>query len=467
MNTPTPTYTSPPPGSGGPHGSDPSGISRYGTLWRAVPRNLGFLLPLIIITFIPAIALIAVLSSGIGLIVVLVGIPITFFCLYGARYLGQFEMMRLRAAGRPALTPPEWPELTGLNLTDRLKAVLLNPDYWRAVAYTFLNQAMSIISWVITFIWVTIPIGVVLSWVRAALPALPPDNPRLGGMLALFLPTPGILDFLWVRIVLGTLLIAFLVLTLPWIVHGMVSLHQAMAKLLLAKQKSAFLREEIHGLNTARYAAASAESSALRKLERDIHDGPQQQLVRLQYDLALAGRMMETEPEKAKTLLDEAASRSAEALNELRALSRGFAPPLLQDRGLISAVESLAERSQIPVSVSTSLPQELRLSPELEQGCYFLIAELLTNAAKHSEASEITITISTPAGNGEQLLIEIIDDGKGGAVILPEHGLERAAERATGLGGFLSFTSPQGGPSTFRVLVPLNTMNRAGQENLS
>src|SRR5690606_27172132 len=110
-----------------------------------------------------------------------------------------------------------------------------------------------------------------------------------------------------------------------------------------------------------RGAAISAEGHSLRRLERDIHDGPQQRLVRLQMDLAAAERQLETDPDAARTLLSEARAQSQEALDELRALSRGFAPPILLDRGLVPALESLASRSTLPVTVTSALEAGVEL----------------------------------------------------------------------------------------------------------
>src|SRR5690606_40405777 len=133
-------------------------------------------------------------------------------------------------------------------------------------------------------------------------------------------------------------------LPLPFVPHALTWMHHAIARGMLAAFRSEELRVQMADLSASRSAAVAAEGTALRRLERDIHDGPQQRLVRLQMDLAAAERQMATDPESARRLLDEARQQSKEALEELRALSRGFAPPILLDRGLVAALESLAIR---------------------------------------------------------------------------------------------------------------------------
>ncbi|HEY8590813.1 MAG TPA: sensor histidine kinase, partial [Naasia sp.] len=211
------------------------------------------------------------------------------------------------------------------------------------------------------------------------------------------------------------------------------------------------LRERVTGLQASRAAAVSAEDTALRRLERDIHDGPQQRLVRLQMDLATAERKLADDPAAARDLLAEARSQSAEALEELRALSRGFSPPLLLDRGLAVALESLCARNPIPTTLDVRLGNE-PLPPALERNLYFLVAEALTNAAKHSSAETAAVRI---ARHEDEVLVEVRDDGLGGASRIPGHGIVGLEERVRGLDGTFDISSPAGGPTVITVTVPL------------
>ena len=194
-----------------------------------------------------------------------------------------------------------------------------------------------------------------------------------------------------------------------------------------------------------------AEDQSLRRLERDIHDGPQQRLVRLQMDLASAERKLDADPDAAKALLAEAREQARDTLEELRALSRGFAPPILQDRGLVAGLESLAARSTIPVQPGAAARPRLRLPPEIERSAYFVAAELLTNAAKHSGATRDPpaprAAGSTP--DGTQLARPLGDrQRRGRRVVARGPRPERASTTGSrGLRGVLSIDSPRGGPT--------------------
>jgi signal transduction histidine kinase len=193
----------------------------------------------------------------------------------------------------------------------------------------------------------------------------------------------------------------------------------------------------------------------LRRLERDIHDGPQQRLVRLQMDLAAAERQLDSDPEKARGLLTEAMQQSKEALEELRALSRGFAPPILLDRGLIAALESAADRSPVPVKIVDELGSA-QIPQEIERNAYFVVSEALANVAKHSGASETTVRVWTD--DSPSLMVAVFDNGSGGAVATAGHGLAGLEERLRGLGGTLDVQSPAGGPTSVVANLPLPTL---------
>jgi signal transduction histidine kinase len=212
------------------------------------------------------------------------------------------------------------------------------------------------------------------------------------------------------------------------------------------------LRQQVTGLASSRSAAVAAEGTALRRLERDIHDGPQQRLVRLQMDLAAADRQLDDDPAAARKLLEEALQQSKDALDELRALSRGFAPPILLDRGLVAALESLAVRAAVPTTVVSELPDGTALPEELQRNAYYIAAEALTNVAKHAEATAATVTVRVADG---ALEIEVADDGRGGAISVAGHGIAGLHERVHGLGGTLEVTSPDGGPTSVVAHLPL------------
>jgi len=199
-----------------------------------------------------------------------------------------------------------------------------------------------------------------------------------------------------------------------------------------------------------REAAVSAEATALRRLERDIHDGPQQRLVRLAMDLGRAQQQFDNDPEAARATMAEALAQTRETLDELRALSRGIAPPILVDRGLRAALAALAGRSTVPVDLDA--PEFGRLSDNVETTAYFVVAESLTNVAKHSQATECRVTLSRIESS---LLVTVADNGVGGAHLAKGHGLTGLADRVQAAGGVLDVESADGAGTTVVAALPL------------
>jgi len=200
----------------------------------------------------------------------------------------------------------------------------------------------------------------------------------------------------------------------------------------------------LRALERAKTAGEQAETANLSRIERDLHDGPQQSLLRTSMDLATLQRRLEAgDTSGAEDILAEVRTRNDETLAEIRALSRGFAPPVLADKGLGEAVYSLAATSSIPVSVSTELAGP-RLPEPIERAVYFAISESLANAIKHSGAALIEITVRQ---SGAGATAEIRDNGHGGAVLIPGHGLSGLQDRLASIGGLLTLTSSPEGTS--------------------
>jgi signal transduction histidine kinase len=173
-------------------------------------------------------------------------------------------------------------------------------------------------------------------------------------------------------------------------------------------------------------------------------------------DLASAERQLDANPEQARVLIGEAMAQSKDALEELRALSRGFAPPILLDRGLVAALESLIVRSAVPVTFVNEV-YDATIPPDIERNAYFVASELLTNVAKHASATNVELQASTRITAARTWLdIIVTDDGRGGANSPEGHGLAGLAERLHGLGGDFSFRSPAGGPTVAVARLPLS-----------
>jgi signal transduction histidine kinase len=218
------------------------------------------------------------------------------------------------------------------------------------------------------------------------------------------------------------------------------------AELLALALESAEARTQ---LNASRARILEAGMAERRRLERNLHDGAQQRLVSLAVQLRVLQKRVE-DPEHARTLLDAASLELEQALGELRELARGLHPAVLADRGLAPALEMLATRSTLPVLIE-GVPEE-RLGMALEAAVYFVVAESLTNAVKHAEASEVHVQM---ARSGGDLIVEIADNGHGGADPGLGSGLRGLADRVEALGGSLAVESRSGSGSVVRAQLPL------------
>jgi signal transduction histidine kinase len=324
---------------------------------------------------------------------------------------------------------------------------VLDPQSWLDILHGIVRFPISVATFSIVFTWwVTALAGLTYPLYDWALPH-PPDNQELPELLGFQDTTP-------VRITFYLLVGLIMSVTLPFVVRACALLEAWPAHGLL--NGVAILRDQVAGLSTQaetarvqKAAAVAAEATALRRLERDIHDGPQQRLVRLAVDLGRAQQQLETDPAAARASVDEALAQARDALDELRTLSRGIAPPILTDRGLAAALAALAARSTIPVELD--VPDLGRLNAMTEQTAYFCVAEALTNLNKHSRATRCTVTVRLV---NELLTVDVVDDGVGGAHVAKGHGLSGLADRLHSAGGELWVSSPEGGPTKLKAEVP-------------
>jgi len=214
------------------------------------------------------------------------------------------------------------------------------------------------------------------------------------------------------------------------------------ADLVALALSSASARQE---LIESRARIVHAGDEARRKLERDLHDGAQQRLVSLALSLRVASDALKTDPERGRRLLEESRAALDEAIDELRELARGIHPAVLSERGLPAAVEMLAARSDVPVNQSITGE---RLPPPFEAAAYFVIAEALTNVARYSTADSASVTVQLSNGT---LVVEISDDGRGGADPARGTGLRGLIDRVEALAGRIQIDSPSGDGTTLRA----------------
>jgi signal transduction histidine kinase len=231
-----------------------------------------------------------------------------------------------------------------------------------------------------------------------------------------------------------------LVLLVAFAIHAGVVLGPALRRGELAAR--------IASLETSRAGAIDQQESELRRIERDLHDGAQARIVALGMSLGLAEQRLASDPEGAREMLADARRGAREALEELRDLARGIHPPVLADRGLEAAISALASRTPLHVRLLVDLDE--RPAAPVESAAYFIVAEALANVGKHAHAEHVDIAVRR---RGESLLVEVVDDGVG-AARLSGSGLQGLARRVEALDGSLEITSPAGGPTTIRAVMP-------------
>jgi signal transduction histidine kinase len=204
-------------------------------------------------------------------------------------------------------------------------------------------------------------------------------------------------------------------------------------------------------LRASRVRIVQAADAARRKIERDLHDGAQQRLVSLALEVRLARSRVEKDPSEAGEFLARFGDELMEASAELRELARGIHPAVLTERGLGPAIGALATRSPLPVEVVD--PPADRFPPAVEATAYFTVAEALTNVAKYAQATHAVVRI---ACQGDELVVEVLDDGVGGAAVGKGSGLSGLADRVGASDGTLTVESPPGEGTIVRAVLPLN-----------
>jgi signal transduction histidine kinase len=385
---------------------------------------------------------------GIGLAVIWVGLPILMVVMLIARGFATLERVRIGPVLGRKVPLPYYKKRPDADPVRRYLTPLTDGQSW-----------LDLVHGMFRFIPSTIGFTFVLTWWVGALGGLTaplwdwmippgPDDQTLPQVLGM---GDGTVTRLFLYFAIGV----FFAGTLYPVVRASALLEAYFARGLLSGVNE--LREQVAEANAAREvaqaqkaAAVSAEATALRRLERDIHDGPQQRLVRLAMDLGRAEQQFATDPEAARATVAEALSQTRETLDELRALSRGIAPPILVDRGLQAALTALAGRCTVPVGLDAPIFE--RLDPAVESTAYFLVAEALTNVAKHSNATEAQVSVQRASAG---LLVTVSDDGVGGASLAKGHGLAGLDDRVHAAGGVLHLDSPAGAGTRLTAALPI------------
>ena len=259
---------------------------------------------------------------------------------------------------------------------------------------------------------------------------------------------------------LGPLQVAVSLGFLAWVAPAVARGHaQAVRRLLAptaAELDTARLQQRVEELTKSRAGAVDSHGAELRRIERDLHDGTQAQLVSLAMRIGIAKQTMADDPEKAAKLLDDARDGAEQAMNELRGVLRTMYPPILADRGLAGAVSALCARCPLPVELR--LGELGQVPAPVEAAAYFVVAESLTNVTKHSAAGHVDVLMER---RGSELYLAITDDGIGGARINEQSdllgrgsGLHGMLHRVQAIDGQMELESPIGGPTTLEVMLP-------------
>lgn len=431
----------------------------YGQSWKQVPGRALYLLVVFVLAMTAVGVLAGLFWTGIGLLILVVGVPLVVLSLLVARGFGVADRFLLQLTGLPEIAEPEWnrePAARGFWAT--MLRPVTNGHYWTSLVHGMIvSPIVSTISFALTVLWLSLSLGGLTYWIWGGF--LPRgDGGQWGHFVADAMPWLFASWSAWaVEVVLYLVAGILFTLTLPWAMSGLARVHHGIARVLLGRWPSDDLAAEARAESEARAAAVQAESTGLRRLERDIHDGPQQRLVRLQLDLAALERRADAgDSAAAVELAREAQGHAKAALDELRALSSGVAPPLLQDRGLAAALAGVAAGCALPVAVDIDPRVDATTSPEVARAVYFVVAELLTNAVKHSGATAARLKVALrPAPAAPTLDVWVVDNGRGGAAPMQGHGLAGLQERLRGLRGELIVSSPTGGPTTIGAHVPL------------
>jgi signal transduction histidine kinase len=395
-------------------------------------------LPMGVVTFVP---ITVGLSLSLGLLpLFLLGIPVLLVTMAVASGLARLERARYAITlGEliPDPRPPRQPRAPGETLLHQLHRRISAPHTWRAISYLLLLLPLSVITFTLALtLWsgpltlLTMPI---YNW------ALPNGGADFG--------------FVTIRNVPATIGVAVvglaLLLCAPFAVRGLAALDAALARTLLGPFSTKELAERVDRLEESRARVVDSADAERRRIERDLHDGAQQRLVALAMNLGRARSRYDEDPVAARALLDEAHLEAKQALVELRNLARGIHPAVLTDRGLDAALSGLAGRSPVPVAVEVDVG--VRPSRTVEAIAYFVVAEALTNIAKHARARRAWVVVRRL---DRELRIAITDNGVGGADPSGGSGLAGLADRVSGVDGRLLVHSPVGGPTVITVELP-------------
>ena len=408
------------------------------TRWVLRPLlELGYLVAGLFTGVVTFTLVVTSLALSVGLMpVFLLGIPVLTATIWLVHGLATMERGRAAALldvelpGRPLRAVPEggWVRRTFV----RARSV----EFWKEAGYCLLLLPLGTVSFAL----------VVSFWSAAAAGILLPLYvDRLPGDEAVSWLDWSSTAEVWAGVAAGVVM-----LLLARLLSAAFTLAQVrLAHALLSPSEADALRLQVTRLTETRARVVDAADAERRRIERDLHDGAQQQLVALAMNLGRARAKFEDDPQGARELVDQAHQDAKDSITELRNVIRGVHPAVLTDRGLDAALSSVAARSPVPVRLDVDVPQ--RPSPTAEAVAYFVVSEALTNVARHARARHVDVHVER---EGDRLLLSVADDGVGGAAERPGSGLAGLRDRVQAVDGTFHLTSPPGGGTTMTVEVP-------------
>ncbi|MGC5565685.1 sensor histidine kinase [Streptomyces sp. FR-108] len=397
-------------------------------------------LPLSIFMFTFAVTM---TSLGAGLLITFLGVPVLAAGLAGCRGLGSLERARARGLLGLDVAAPEPLRMRKQGPMGWMGATLKSGASWRHLLYTVLHFPWAVFAFVVALtLWTT-------GWTLLTYPLWFWIFPMYGGQGGLqlygdeahrvYLDNP-------FEITVTALVGLLLTLATPWIVRALTLVDRLLVGGLLGPSK---LATRVVELESDRGVVVDTAAADLRRIERDLHDGAQARLVALAMDLGLAKEKLAEDPQAAARMVGEAHGEVKTALQELRDLARGIHPAVLTDRGLDAALSSVASRCTVPVQVEVDLPA--RPAPAIEGIAYFTVSELLQNISKHSRATRATVDVWRIEN---RLMIQVVDNGVGGADAGAGSGLAGLAGRLDAVDGILVVDSPTAGPTRVTAELP-------------
>ena len=414
--------------------------------WREVLYAVAGVIPAVVGFWLA----VALLIGGTLLTVSLVGTFIGLLVLVlGLRLSRGFGALHRRIASRALRTefaaPPAF--RPGRGVLRRVDARLRDGAGWRALAYLVLKLPVSALQVYAISFWIIglIDMGFPMWWLLS--------HHSAGTGTSAISPLPvgkfSVTD--WPDTLVAYILGGLIVLAAPWVMRAVTAGDRWLVRNLLGPAQ---LAARVAELEESRAHAVDDAAAALRRVERDLHDGAQVRLATLAMGLGMAKEKLGLDGDPAdmdriRELVDAAHRNAKEALIELRDLARGIHPPVL-DAGLADALTTLAARSLVPVELTTDIHE--RPTPAIETIAYFCAAELLANVAKHSGANKV---IMETVQRGDLLRMRVSDDGVGGADPTRGSGLPGLIQRVRTVDGRLGLTSPEGGPTVVTIELPL------------